>query len=548
MITILYSFIFIITITVVLIFAFKAINIPIPKAINVDLLESPLTVEKHRTYFQNSFYQTNDFGIVELYTEGEAYSRGISIGKLLQKIKFEHETEFVQSIESLVPNQKYLYFLKIMVGIFNRNLHKKIDHEFLEEIYGMSHFSSKEFEYIAPNYQRILNYHAAHDIGHALQNFGLVGCSSFVVNHLKSEDNNLLLARNLDFSPSEGFNKRKVLYFINPSKGYKFISYSWPGFIGVVSGMNEHGLCVVLHAAKSKPTLKTGTPVSILAREILQYSKNLEDARQILSKKDAFVSELFLIVAPVDNSAIVFEKTPQSLTEFEMQKDELICTNHYLSDEKSKSLDNIEWKTQISSDYREKRLKELLNQQSKIDIEYAAKILRDVKGLKNADIGLQNENAINQLAAHHGIIFKPNSREFWISTSHYTLGAMLSYQFDEAFEKCKNRKHGFLHRSEFTIDKDEFLNSIEYSNFLKFKKLKTVLKEAISRNTTIKNEVLDEFKNSNNKSFYTFELLGDYFKAQNENVLAKRNYEIALQLNIPTKFDVNRIKKKMKQC
>lgn len=548
MITILYSFIFIITITVVLIFAFKAKNIPIPKVIKGHLLESPLTVEKHRTYFQNSFHQTNDFGIEELYTEGEAYSRGISIGKLLQKIKFDHETEFVKSIESLVPNQKYLYFLKIMVGIFNRNLHKNIDQEFLEEIYGMSHFSSKEFEYIAPNYQRVLNYHAAHDIGHALQNFGLVGCSSFVVNHSKSADGNLLLARNLDFSPSEGFNKRKVLYFINPSDGYKFISYSWPGFIGVVSGMNEHGLCVVLHAAKSKPTLKTGTPVSILAREILQYSKTLEDARQILSKKDTFVSELFLIVAPVDNSAIVFEKTPQSLTEFKMQKDELICTNHYLSDEKSKSLDNIEWKTQISSDYREKRLKELLNQKSKIDVEYAAEILRDVNGLGNADIGLQNENAINQLAAHHGIIFKPKTKEFWISTTHYTLGAMLSYQLDDVFEKCINKEEGYLHRNEFKIEASEFLNSDEYSHFLKFKKLQTDIKQAISSNIPIENRVLDEFKNSNKMSFHTFELLGDYFMAQNKIEQAKSNYEVALQLNIPTIFDVNRIEKKMKKC
>src|SRR6218665_1582699 len=203
-------------------------------------------------------------------------------------------------------------FLKTIVGILNRNLHKHFADEYLEELYGLSFSSPEEFNDIAPPYQRILNYHAAHDIGHALQNFGLVGCSSFVERNERS-NHNLLLARNLDFSPSEDFNKLKALYFINPSEGNKFVSYSWPGFIGVVSGMNEHGLCVVVHAAKSKMRFSIGTPVSIVAREIMQYAQDLNSAREILRKRQTFVSELFLVVSAKDNSAVVFEKEPTSL-------------------------------------------------------------------------------------------------------------------------------------------------------------------------------------------------------------------------------------------
>lgn len=381
---------------------YKAVNIPFPSIANNDISENALTTKGNYLYFDDSFLVRNKQEIYELYTDGNGFERGIKAGALLKELKFEHEKVFIESIHQLVPNRFYLNVLKIIVGIFNRNLHKHIPVEYLDEIYGLSKSSSAQFNYIAPSYQRVLNYHAAHDIGHAMQNFGLVGCSSFVVKGSKSADGKLLLARNLDFSPSEGFNERKVLYFINPTKGNKYVSYSWPGFAGVVSGMNEHGLCVVLHATKSTATLKIGTPVSIIAKEILQYASNLEEVEAILLKRKTFVAEMFLVVSGKENSAKVFEKTPDSLTEFEMEGNELICTNHYLSKEKCNSPSNLDWKNKISSAYREEKLKELLIQNTEINFTIAANILRNVEGIKGENIGLQkaaitNENLFDKL-------------------------------------------------------------------------------------------------------------------------------------------------------
>jgi hypothetical protein len=40
----------------------------------------------------------------------------------------------------------------------------------------------------------------------------------------------------------------------------------------------------------------------------------------------------------------------------------------------------------------------------------AAAILRNQKGLNNKNIGLTNEKGLNQLLAHHAVIFKPKDK------------------------------------------------------------------------------------------------------------------------------------------
>ena len=151
----------------------------------------------------------------------------------------------------MIPSTFYQHFLKYVIGWFNRNLDKNVSEEYKEEIYGVSESASDNYDYIGSKYQRILNYHAAHDIGHALQNMALVGCTSFGTWNDKSEDSTMIIGRNFDFYVGDKFAEDKIVAFYNPSKGYKFMTVTWGGFIGAVSGMNEKGVTVTINAAKT---------------------------------------------------------------------------------------------------------------------------------------------------------------------------------------------------------------------------------------------------------------------------------------------------------
>ncbi len=242
---------------------------------------------------KNSWFRKSNSGLYEMYVEGTPYELGTVNGKLSEELVKKQEDYFSEQINKMIPSKSYLHFLKYFIGWFNRDLPKNVTNEYKQEIYGISQSASEGYKYIGTKYSRILNYHSAHDIGHALQNMMLVGCTSFGTWGSASQDSTMIIGRNFDFWVGDNFAKNKIVEFVNPSLGYKFMSVTWGGFIGVVSGMNEKGLTVTINAAKSSIPSGSATPVSLVAREIVQYAKNIKEAIAIAQKRKMFVSESF---------------------------------------------------------------------------------------------------------------------------------------------------------------------------------------------------------------------------------------------------------------
>jgi predicted choloylglycine hydrolase len=266
-----------------------------------------------------------------------------------------------------------------------------------KEIYGISQFTDDKFDFIAPKYQRILNYHGAHDIGHALQNMNLVACTAFALWNEKSSDGNIIIGRNFDFFVSDDFAKNKIVAFYKPDKGWPFMFITWGGLTGVVSGMNKAGLTITLNSAKSDVPTTAYTPVSIVARNILQYCSTIDEAYSMAQKFKTFVSESFLIASAKENRAAIIEKSPDTTALFEVAKSEIIATNHFQSATFKNNPLNIENIKESASMYRMQRMQELVNKKDSLNELDVAAILRDQKGLKNRNIDPEKtRNPINR--------------------------------------------------------------------------------------------------------------------------------------------------------
>ena len=513
-----------------------------------DLPELPLSItDSLRSYGDNTLV-LNKQGLWELYVEGSPFERGVAIGRLSAELLYYQEKVFVDEIKKIIPSEKYLKFLRYFLVIFNRNLGKQVPEENREEIYGISLSCTDEFDAIGTPYERQLNYHAAHDIGHMMQAYMLVGCSSFGVWGEESADSTLIIGRNFDFFVGDDFAKNKVVAFYNPDKGYKFASVCWIGMTGVLSGMNEAGLTVTINASQASLPTGSATPISLLARIILQYAATIDEAYKIAEAHKTFVAESLLIGSARDGKAVIIEKSPDKIGLYQSSSERIICTNHYQSEVFRNDRKNEENIRTTDSDYRLRRMNELLDKTGKVDPRTAVGILRDTLGLNDKLIGLTNEKSLNQFIAHHSVVFKPQQMKMWIGTSPWQLGEFVMYDLGEIFAEMDSMKiTASSVDADLTIEPDGGLISGTYTRVKDYRRLKGEIGHAIKKKETVDSQLLETFLRTNADYFYTYELLGDYYFSQDKPAEALNYWQAALTKEIPRSGDKENIEKKIRK-
>lgn len=493
-----------------------------------------------------NWLKKNDDGIWEMYLEGEAYERGVIYGVLAKELIESQEAAFVNQINELIPSQFFQQVLRVFIAWFNRDMDEYIPEENLKEIYGISKSFADKYDFIGPKLYRIMYYHAAHDIGHALSDLRVVGCTSFSVKDTYSQDGKLIVGRNFDFYMGEDFAKDKLLVFVKPDRGFPFSSYAWAGFTGVVSGLNTAGVSVTLNASKSAVPLSAKEPISILAREILQYSGTIAEAVDMAEARETFVSESILIGSAADRNSAIIEKGPEAMDVYRSNQDYLYCSNHYQSEYflgKPVNQENIDL---TDTRYRWERAQELIETNKPLNVVASANILRNRKGEEGKALGLGNPRALNQLIAHHSVLFKPEDKLMWVSTAPFQLGSFLCYNLDDVF--------GLQDRSyrvdSLKIPADPFLYSSEFSGFNTFRKGKEQLIKyhLLGRPLAWSNSDIQGFIAANPESYEVYVLLGKYFQQKNNPCVAEEYFQRSFTKVFASKKEELEVKELLNAC
>ncbi len=164
-------------------------------------------------------------------------------------------------------------------------------------------------------------------------------CSAFLVEPERSTSGEMLFGRNLDVSTYGCLDRLVLVVVCRPAKRHAFASVTWPGFIGVLSGMNDTGLAVgCLDSGPAKddsPALSLAAPLSLTFRRILEECSSIEEAQKLLA---AAKRTTWMNLAACDRQrAVVFEITPKSVVARKAEDHLLACTNHFRTPELSVS-------------------------------------------------------------------------------------------------------------------------------------------------------------------------------------------------------------------
>jgi hypothetical protein len=500
---------------------------PIPE--RVQLNDSTFSIS-------DNFLRKNEQGLWELYVSGNPLELGLKTGSLTQELFNEQEDIFIKKIDELVPSKGYQNLLRKFLAWFNRKMYLNIDEQFKVELFGVSKYASPNYDYVAKPYQRVMYFHGAHDIGHALQDLALVGCSSFAAWGNQTQDGKLLIGRNFDFYAGDDFAKNKIIAFIAPDKGHSFMSVTWGGMIGVVSGMNDQGLTVTINAGKSQFPLIAKTPVSLVTREILQYAATIEEAIAIAKKSEVFVSESIFVGSAKDKKAAIIEVSPQKFGVYEVQNsNQLICANHFQSAAYQNDKKNQRHILESHSQYRYERMEELLQESSKVDQKAVVDILRDREGLGDKKIGYGNEKALNQLLAHHGIVFKPEDLMVWVSSNPYQMGEFVAYDLKKIFRGGNSPEPTeIIATSDANIGADPFLKTEAYKDYERYRILRNDIETAINDKSHIEPSKLEQLIALNPNFWEGYYLAGIYNYQKGYEAVAHTYFLAAEQKEITT--------------
>lgn len=156
----------------------------------------------------------------------------------------------------------------------------------------------------------------------------ITACSTITLPASASPDGVARFGRNLDFPSFNMVDKSTVVLVFHPKDKNAFAAVTWPGLIGVLSGMNEHGLCLANMEVTRGMRFPSAMPYSLLYRKILEDCKTVDEAIDLLQKTPRQTANNLMLMDAAGNRAVA-EITPTSVTIRRGVSDAaLISTNH----------------------------------------------------------------------------------------------------------------------------------------------------------------------------------------------------------------------------
>jgi isopenicillin-N N-acyltransferase-like protein len=388
-------------------------------------------------------WMTRREGLLVVRLKGTPFEMGYASGTLLKKEMHTLEDEFLTMIRGYVPEEWKLKVLHSYVIYQNRHLSGFVPLEYRQQIHGTILGCPDIHPELGDYYNRMLNYHAAHDVSYLMIDNPLVsraGCTSFGAWGGATEGGHLITGRNFDWEAAEVFSRDRVVILSEPDGGIPFVSLAWASMAGVVSGMNRAGVSVTINGAPSSLPNSTATPVAMVARDVLQKAHNLTEALEIIRTARVFVSTLWLVGSRADGKFIVVEKTPGRTNVREPEGDTIVSANHFQTPGLTNDARNVSYLEEATSTPRYTRMAELLaGARGKVNATSAAEMLRDEKLPGGTFVGHGHRATLNAGIATHATVMDLTDGIFWAASPPHQFGKFVAFDVNDFDRELPDR-------------------------------------------------------------------------------------------------------------
>ncbi len=364
-------------------------------------------------------------GLVRVYLEGSPEAIGAAHARWLRDRMLSEEAELWKQFERHVP----WWIARVGIEDYSRLRFMHVDRGVPEarrrEIAAESlALEPDPFADRMPTYQRMMFLHALYDISLPLEHSPLIGCTSFAFDGEATADGHTLVARAFDFEAGDLLDRDKVVFIVREDGAIPFASVAWPGFVGVVTGMNAEGVVVVVHGARAGEPVAEGIPVAFSLREVLERAHDTGEAVDILRSQHVMVSHIVFVADGAGRFAVV-ERVPGAPAFVRDAKSHgtIAVTNHfegpYAGDPKNQRV-----RATSSTLARRARIDELLAGVAPHSVtpKTALAMLRDHQCAGGEACPLGDRRSIDAFIATHGIVADATDRVLWVSVGPHLIG------------------------------------------------------------------------------------------------------------------------------
>jgi len=404
--------------------------------------------------------------ILEVGLRGKPEQIGFQHARLLYPEMVENEGILLGRFREQVKNSLLRGLLLDFAELRYAHVDRGMSLARREEIAaGARGFQPDPYSSLFPTYQRFVYLNALYDMALSFEHSPLIGCTTITLGNDALEGGGGILARAFDFEVDEVFDRHKAVFLVREEGLIPFASVAWPGLVGVVSGMNESGVAVVVHGARGGSPRAEGEPVVHALRRLLSTAHDTDEALRALAEQPAMVSHI-VILNDENGRAAVVERVPDKPNFVRFLPSKAATTNHFegpgAADPK-----NLSVRAKTSTLPRRVRADELLDRLparlSPSDaVNDAIDVLRDRKGPGDRSLLLGDRSAINALIATHGVVMDTKRRVLWVSESPHLLGRFVAFDL----KRLLAPDYDPAHATELPASgEDRLLTSGDYARF-----------------------------------------------------------------------------------